>query len=178
MNSLWVLTLCDIKLYSFINLLFCSYGSKTFSSYFHLSASAPILFPGKKYPNGQFFPFVDKSSLQDGYPTNADPIEIPEFLKTKDYTADSSAPTCVGIYIDVDDLNNVTLQTIDCTSKVFAFCEIISKSNELESSRGLPTVPCVQPNSRKKRQSNTNEGNNKLFHLLLSLRKMIILTCS
>ena len=113
-----------------------------------------------------------QSSLQDGYPTNEDPIEIPDFLKAKDYTIDSSAPTCVGIFIDVNDLNNVTLQTIDCTSRVFAFCEIISKSNELESNRGLPTVPCVQPNSRKKRQSNTNEGNNKLFHLLLSLRKI------
>ena len=128
------------------------------SNYNRISASAPILFPGKKYPNGQFFPFVDQSSLQDGYPTNVDPIEIPEFLKANDYTINSSKPTCVGIFIDVDDLNNVTLQTIDCKTRVFAFCEIISGSNGLESSRGLPTVPCIQPNSRKKRQSDTNEG--------------------
>ena len=126
------------------------------------------MFPGKKYPNGQFFPFVDQSSLQDGYPTNADPIEIPEFLKAKDYTIISSTPTCVGIYIDVDDLNNVTLQTIDCSTRVFAFCEIISESNGLESSRGLPTVPCVQPNSRKKRQTNANKGKLQTTFLLSS----------
>ena len=116
------------------------------------------MFPGKKYPNEQFFPFVGGSSIQDGYPTNEDPIQIPEFLKAKDYTTDSNTPTCVGVFIDVDDVNNVTLQTIDCSTRVFAFCEIISRSNGLESSRGLPTVPCVQPNSRKKRQTNALEG--------------------
>ena len=120
--------------------------------------SPPILFPAKKYPNGEFYPFSNNDAYEDGYPIGVEPIEAPNFLKSKDYTVNSSTPTCVGIFIDIDNVDNVTLQTIKCSSKVFAFCEIIHGFDEYTSSRGLPTIPCVQENSRKKRQSGSIEG--------------------
>ena len=120
--------------------------------------SPPILFPAKKYPNGEFYPFSNIGMNKDGYPTGEDPIEFPNFLKSKDYTVNSSIPTCAGVFSDIDNFDNVTLQTIDCSSKVFAFCEIVHGLDEYTSSRGLPTIPCVQENSRKKRESGSNEG--------------------
>ena len=120
--------------------------------------SPAILFPVKKYPNGEFYPFSNNDINLDGYPMGVDPIDVPNFLKSKDYTVNSSLPTCVGIFIDIDNFDNVTLQTIDCSSKVFAICEIIHGYDEYTSSRGLPTIPCVQQSARKKRESGSNEG--------------------
>ena len=120
--------------------------------------SPPILFPAKKYPNGEFYPFSNNDANTDGYPMGVDPIEVPNFLKLKDYTVNSSIPTCAGVFIDIHNVDNVTLRTIDCSSKIFAFCEIIHGWDEYTSSRGLPTIPCVQENSRKKRESGSNEG--------------------
>ena len=87
-----------------------------------------------------------------------EPIDIPDFLKSQDYTLNSETPTCVGVFIDPVNVKNVTLQTINCLSKVFAFCEIKHGFDEYTSNRGLPTVPCVQSNARRKRETRNKRG--------------------
>ena len=116
------------------------------------------MFPAKKYPNGKFFPYSTNDTDLDGYPAGVDPINVPDFLKSSDYTDNSSIPTCVGIFIDTENIDNVTLQTIDCSLKVFAFCELIHGFDQYTSSRGLPTIPCSHGRTRKKRENAGNEG--------------------
>ena len=111
-----------------------------------------------RFPQLEYCSVVVKRFDLDGYPAGVDPINVPDFLKSSDYTVNSSIPTCVGIFIDTENIDNVTLQTIDCSLKVLAFCEIIHGFDQYTSSRGLPTIPCLHEHTRKKRESAGNEG--------------------
>ena len=107
-----------------------------------LGRTVPILFPGKQFPDKLFYDdFVSPPLKKD----------IPPFLLNNDRTQNSTNETCVGVFVHPNNPDNITLQTIDCSLKSIVICQM--DINNYISESGLPTVPCIQPMQRRKRQS-------------------------
>ena len=110
----------------------------------------PVLFPAKKYPDGQFY--AEEENDQQKL------ISIPEFLV--DETAPATKEECLGVFADSIDSDKLFLQIVNCSTKSLAYFTT-NKTEEL-TNIGMPVLPCyVPPNEttqlnqtrRKKRSS-------------------------
>ena len=111
-------------------------------NFISLDQTNPILFPAKKFPNEEFY---------DDFDFTPSKKDIPKYLSSNDYTTNSTNETCVGVFVDPNNPENITLQTIDCSLKSIVICQ--SDYNSYISESGLPTVPCMQPTKRRKRET-------------------------
>ena len=100
------------------------------------------MFPGKKFPDTLFY---------DDFDSTPSKKDIPQFLSTNDYTQNSTNETCVGVFVHPNNPDDITLQTIDCSLKSTVVCQLDSINYVSET--GLPTVPCIQPTKRRKRDT-------------------------
>ena len=109
--------------------------STILKSNFILSEIGPVLFPAKKYPNGQFY--VEDGSEQ------LKPIAIPDFLT--DETSSVVQQECLGVFGDSSDPEKFVLQVVNCSEKSLVF--YTSNKTEQVTNIGLPVLPCYTPPS-------------------------------
>ena len=119
-----------------------SFLKSTLNFFLSLGARIQILFPAKKFPDGQFY---------SDFGSNPSQMDIPQFLLSSDNTGNSTNKACIGLFVKPNDLDNISLETIDCDEKAIVICQM--DYNSYTSERGLPAVPCIDPNKRRKRNT-------------------------
>lgn len=116
----------------------------------NLSEIGPVLFPAKKYPNGQFY--VEDGSKQPK------PIVIPDFLT--DETSSVIQQECLGVFGDSSDPEKLVLQVVNCSEKSLVF--FMSNKTEQITNIGLPVLPCYTPPSENTQINATNRKKRSL----------------
>ena len=114
------------------------------------SEIGPVLFPAKKYPDGEFY--VEDGSKQ------LKPITIPDFLT--DETSSVIQQECLGVFGDSTDPAKLVLQVVNCSEKSLVF--FTSNKTEQVTNIGLPVLPCYTPPSENIRSNATNRKKRSL----------------
>ena len=114
------------------------------------SEIGPVLFPAKKYPDGEFY--VEDGSKQ------LKPITIPDFLT--DETSSVIQQECLGVFGDSTDPAKLVLQVVNCSEKSLVF--FTSNKTEQVTNIGLPVLPCYTPPSENIQSNATNRKKRSL----------------
>lgn len=104
--------------------------------------------------------WLDAVKKQDGhfYYKNDESMKVDSELSFSDHTSTSVDEKCAAILPDADNPSKFHLHSIDCENRFKAFCR--ANATIPTSGENLPTIPCVQMLSRKKRETEDNQCDN------------------